>query len=74
MIASVNLPFSYLNNKIPYKYVIHSQYFNANPWEYIHDLSEYGTYNRCLELRESSARKFVINILSELTYLLYVLL
>ena len=53
MIASVNLPSSYLNNKIPYKYVIHSQYSNAFSWEYIHDLPEYGIFNRCLGLRES---------------------
>ena len=63
MIASVNLPPSYLNNKIPYKYVIHSQHSNANPqWEYIHDLPDYGVYNRCLELRESSTRKCIIKI------------
>lgn len=56
----VDLPVSYLNKKIPYKYVIYSTHSNGE-WEYIHDLRENGIFNRCLELRQSSSiRKFII--------------
>ena len=58
----VDLPLSYLNTMISYKYVVYSSRVNG-VWEYIHDLSECGVvYNRCLQLsKSSSTRKFTIS-------------
>ena len=53
IIATANLPVSYLNNKIPYKYIVYSGY--SGVWEYIHDLPARGIFNRCLELSQSSS-------------------
>ena len=53
---------SYLNKKIPYKYVIYSTPHSTGMWEYIHDLPDRGIFNRCLELSQlSSTGKFAIN-------------
>ena len=47
--AHTFLPSSYMNKKVPYKYVI--QYPNESyDYEYIHDLSVRDTCNRVLEL------------------------
>ena len=58
--AFVHLSMSYLNKKIPYKYVIYSKH-SSGEWECIRDLQVYGEFYRCLELNQLlSSRKFII--------------
>ena len=52
------LPLSYKDKKVSYKYVVYSGRTNGVV-EYIHDLPERGTYNRCLDLSQISC-KFTI--------------
>ena len=55
----VYLPMAFLGKKVPYKYVIYLAPHSNGMWEYIHDLPVHGTFNRCLELDQSSStRKF----------------
>jgi len=62
MTGTIHLPSSVLNKKIPYKYVVFSPFPNiGSSWEFIHDLSVGGVFNRCLELNQSSSTsKFII--------------
>ena len=67
---------AFLDKKVPYKYVIYSTSVSNCMWEYIYDLRDHGTFNRCLELNQSSSdRKFSYFIMINIKYVyMYLLL